>query len=176
MLKNSLLFVLALMVFAPAAQAQAVAEALKTGFVGRFDYGANRLMQLAEALPEETFAFAPNEGAMSMERVFMHIIRYNYLYPETAMGVDAPADINLDSLEEMTGKEAVLAHLEESIEHVRSLVKGMSADDLTARTELYGSETIQLNVLMQLQSHMAEHIGQLLAYTRMNDIIPPWSS
>ena len=159
----------------PLAHAQEVAEEMKAGFLGRFNYGANRLMQLAEALPEETFAFQPGDGAMSMERVFMHIIRYNYLYPEMSMGVDAPAGIDLDNLEDMTGKAAVLAHLEDSIEHVRTLVNGMSAEDLTAKTELYGGETIKLNVLMQLQAHMAEHLGQLLAYTRMNNVTPPWS-
>lgn len=133
-------------------------------------------MQLAEALPEETFAFTPNEGGMSMERVFMHIIRYNYLYPESSLGIDAPAAIELDNLEAMTGKAAVLAHLEDSINHVRNLVNKMSAADLTAKTELYGNETIKLNVLMQLESHMSEHLGQLLAYTRMNNVTPPWSS
>ena len=30
-------------------------------------------------------------------------------------------------------------------------------------------------VLTQIDTHMAEHLGQLIAYSRVNGIVPPWS-
>jgi hypothetical protein len=30
-------------------------------------------------------------------------------------------------------------------------------------------------VLLQLVAHMNEHLGQSIAYARMNGIVPPWS-
>jgi len=30
-------------------------------------------------------------------------------------------------------------------------------------------------VLINLETHMAEHLGQAIAYSRMNGIVPPWS-
>ena len=63
---------------------------LKQGWMTRYNYAAYRLVQLAEAIPEDKFAWSPGEGVMSVERVFMHIIRYNYLYPATSLGMAAP--------------------------------------------------------------------------------------
>ena len=30
-------------------------------------------------------------------------------------------------------------------------------------------------VLLQLLAHMNEHLGQSIAYARMNGVVPPWS-
>lgn len=166
---------LSLFLLVPSAHGQETFDDVKQGFFQRYNYGASRLAQLAEVLPEETFDWKPNEGAMSMERVFMHIIRYNYLYPESALGIASPEGIEVDNLEEMTGKETVLAHLQDSFDHVRNALEGMSDEELHQKVEFYGSETQAINVFLQLQAHMAEHVGQLLAYSRMNDVVPPWS-
>jgi hypothetical protein len=42
-------------------------------------------------------------------------------------------------------------------------------------TELYGRDVEKWAVLVQLVAHMNEHLGQSIAYARMNGIVPPWS-
>ena len=155
--------------------AQDASPDLKAGFLIRYNYAAHRLIQLAEAIPEDKFAWSPGEGVMSVERVFMHIIRYNYYYPASSLGIAAPAGIDVANLESLTGKATVLDHLQASLDHVRDLVKPMSEADLGRRVTLYGQETAAWNVLHQLQVHLGEHLGQLIAYARMNDVVPPWS-
>ena len=35
--------------------------------------------------------------------------------------------------------------------------------------------TTRRAVLAMLDSHISEHLGQLIAYARMNGVVPPWS-
>ena len=41
--------------------------------------------------------------------------------------------------------------------------------------ELYGRQVASWAVLLQLLTHMNEHLGQAIAYARMNRVVPPWS-
>lgn len=159
----------------PVVEAQDAAPDLKEAFLTRYNYAAYRLVQLAEAMPEDKFAWSPGEGVMSVERVFMHIIRYNYYYPASSLGIAAPDGLDGEHVEMRTGKATVLNHLQASLDHVRDLAEPMSEADLNRRVTLYGRETAAWNVLHQLQVHMGEHLGQLIAYARMNDVVPPWS-
>lgn len=169
------LALIASLVIAPAVQAQNTPADLKDGFKGRYHYAAQRLVALAEAIPEDKFAWSPGEGVMSIERVFMHIIRYNYYYPASSLGIEAPDGIDVPNLESLTGKAVVLDHLRPSLDHVAEVLANLSEADLSQSVVLYGRDTEAWNVLFQLQGHMAEHLGQLIAYARMNEIVPPWS-
>jgi hypothetical protein len=35
--------------------------------------------------------------------------------------------------------------------------------------------TTMRGLLTEVDTHIAEHMGQLMAYCRMNGIVPPWS-
>ena len=169
------LVLVASMAIAPAVTAQKTPADLRDGFLGRYEYAARRLVSLAEAVPAEKYAWSPGEGVMSIERVFMHIIRYNYYYPASSLGVAAPEGLDVPNLEMLTGKATVLDHLSPSLDHVRQVLAQMSEDDLRESVVLYGRDTEAWNVWHQLQVHMGEHLGQLIAYARMNGIVPPWS-
>ena len=104
----------------------------------------------------------------------MHIARYNYMYPDQNMGVPAPMAY-ADLEEDVTDKARALEILAASMDHVRSVVEGMSDADLEASTTLYGREVGNWAVLLQLVTHMNEHLGQSIAYARMNGVVPPWS-
>ena len=49
------------------------------------------------------------------------------------------------------------------------------AEALEAETELYGRTGPAWAVLVQLETHLSEHLGQSIAYARMNGVVPPWS-
>ena len=174
-MKTFLPLALVTLLLTTSALGQSTSEKFKGDFEGKFAYASNRLVALAEATPEELFSWKPMEGAMSMEKVYLHIARYNYLYPELNMGMPAPDDVDLDTMEDLAGKEHVLKHLEASIAHVKELVAGMDAESLEKATRLYGNDMENWGVLFQLITHMSEHTGQVVAYARMNEIVPPWS-
>jgi uncharacterized damage-inducible protein DinB len=144
-------------------------------FLNHFEESMRKFIALAEAMPANKFTWSPGTGVMSVGRVYGHVARYNYMYPATSMGIATPAGVGLDTLENMTDKTQIVALLKRSTEHVRTNVTRLSDSDLARGTKLYGRDVQQWAVLMQLVAHMNEHLGQSIAYARMNAVVPPWS-
>lgn len=136
---------------------------------------ASRVLDLAKAMPAEKYSWRPDEGVMSVEEVYTHIARYNYLYPATSLDIPAPDDVDMENMESITGKDRVVAVLEASINHLMNAVKEMPVEKLHKSTQLYGRTVNGQAVLMQHITHMSEHVGQSIAYARMNGIVPPWN-
>lgn len=148
----------------------------KAEFLGQFGTVATRLVDLARAMPADTYDWRPMEGVASVADAYMHIARYNYYYPDVALGVEPPADVDYESLEGVvTAKEEVVPILERSLEHVRRNVEAMTETELNAGTRLYGRDVAAWSVLLQLLTHMNQHYGQEIAYARVNGVVPPWS-
>ncbi len=145
-------------------------------FSGQFEASARKLVDLAKAMPADSYSWRPMEGVATVASAYMHIARYNYMYPDMNLGVDPPAGVEYRTLEErVTEKDQVVEVLAASMDHVRKVVQGMSDADLEAPVRLYGREVAGWAVLLQLVTHMNEHLGQEIAYARMNGVVPPWS-
>ena len=162
-----------------AGQTMPGADGMSSGFgaeiLQQFEASTSKLAALAEAMPESAYDWSPGKGVMPVGQVYMHIARYNFMYPETSMGIPAPDDIDQSTMESIRDKDRILELLGRSIEHVRTLGAELSDADLAERTTLYGRDVAQWAVLLQLVTHMNEHLGQSIAYARMNGVVPPWS-
>lgn len=163
-----------LLVISSTSLLQAQSNNFKEQFSQHFDY-ASRVLSLAEKMPAEKYSWRPEEDVYSVERVYTHIARYNFYYLENSLGIPAPDDVDVDNIESITGKENVVEILEQSIQHVKESVENMDESKLSEHTELYGRTVNGQAVLMQLITHKSEHVGQAIAYARMNGIVPPWS-
>lgn len=168
------LLVLTLAATPAPAQTQASTNNFKQQFLRHFNY-ASRVLSLAEAMPADTYSWQPSEEVYSVAKVYAHIARYNFLYLESSLGIPAPKDVNLETMESITKKEDVIAVLKQSIQHVKSAIQQMPNSKLSEPTELYGQTVNGQAVLMQLITHYSEHAGQAIAYARMNAIVPPWN-
>ena len=158
------------------ASAQAAAPAnFRDEFLGQFNNSMEKLIALAKAIPEDRYNWSPGPGVMPVSQVYAHIARYNYLYPQANMGVKAPAGVDVENLEKTSGKAQIVDLLERSAAHVRTSVSQMPEGQLSQPTRLYGRDVPQWAVLFQLLAHMNEHVGQSIAYARMNNIVPPWA-
>lgn len=152
------------------------AASFNAEFLRHFNTSSRKFIALAEAMPADTYSWSPEEEAMSVELVYMHIARYNYNYLHTYLGAGLPSGIDLDAMEEITGKEEVLQHLKNSVDYVRKVSSEMGEEGLAKPTRLYGRDVEGWGVMMQLITHMNEHLGQSIAYARMNKVTPPWSN
>ena len=141
----------------------------------QFDASMRKVVALADAMPEGTYSWSPGAGVMEVGHVYMHIARYNYLYPTQNLRLSLPAGIEPDRMETVRDKAQVLAALRESRDWVLESVGTMTVDELEGTTMLYGREASGWAVLVQLLAHMNEHVGQSIAYARMNGVVPPWS-
>ena len=110
---------------------------------------------------------------MEVAEVYMHLARYNFMYLDENLGIASP--IPYADLESIRDKERVREIFARSVDHVNASAAAMTEAALDAETRLYGREVPGWAVLFQLLSHMNEHVGQSVAYARMNDVAPPWS-
>ena len=164
----------ALLVAGPAL-AQSPSMDYRDDLLGHFEQSGRKMELLSRAIPAELYTWSPGEGVMSIARVYMHIARYNYMYLEENLGIPAPSGVDWPNFESITDKETVVDLLAKSIEHVKNSVGNMNEADLLRETTLYGRQVAGWAVLVQLVAHMNEHVGQSIAYARMNGIVPPWS-
>ncbi len=163
-------------VFTIPAQAQDAPADYRDEFLNHFQGSSAKVTQLSATIPADLYAWSPGEGVMSIARVYMHIARYNYMYLDEQLGISAPYGVDWQNFESITDKDQVVKLLAESIAHVKTAAMQMSEQDLTTQTQLYGRDVAGWAVLFQLITHMNEHVGQSIAYARMNGIVPPWSS
>ena len=105
-----------------------------------------KFIDLAQAIPESAYAWRPT-GARSIGEVLLHVASDNYFIP-IYMGKPAPAATNLVATDFKT-----LETFEK-----RKLTKAQIVSELEASFK-----------------HLHEHLGQLIAYARSNNIAPPWS-
>ena len=157
------------------AAAQEAPEAIREDILRQFDASMRKFEALAQAMPETAYEWSPGEGVMPVARVFAHVARYNYYYPAEGLGAPPPEGVDLATMEAITDKERIVALLARSGEHVRTLARQGSDADWAAPARLYNRELARWGVLLQLVTHMNEHLGQSIAYARMNGVVPPWS-
>lgn len=160
---------------AMAGQHHSTAVAVRDELMAQFNMSMRKFIALAEAMPADKFTWKPQADAMVVGHVYAHVAHYNYYYPQSAMGVAAPATMKLDTLENLRDKAQIVALLKASTEHVQKAVAAMDGEKLDKGTKLYGRDVPTWAVLVQLVAHMNEHLGQSIAYARANSIVPPWS-
>jgi len=168
--------ILAAAVSSPIVAQQATPDFLEE-FELQFRASARKFVALAEAMPESAYSWRPGEGVSSIAEVYMHVASYNYMYPHQNLGLAGPVPESEYSRweDEVTGKAEVVEILTASMQYVRDVTDGMKSGPVDGPTGLYGRTVGEWAVLFQLITHMNEHLGQSIAYARMNGVVPPWS-
>lgn len=130
-----------------------------------------KVERLAREIPAELYDWRPGEGVRSVSEVLMHIANGNFLLARD-LGVPRPEDIPED-LEAITDKDRVLMILSRSFEQAKTAFEQTVAGDLDRK--VWENGTTARGVLLRLLVHAGEHLGQLIAYARVNGVVPPWS-
>ena len=133
-----------------------------------------KLVALAEAVPDDRLGWRPSEGVRSFSEALMHAANAHYFFARQ-VGVDPPAGLDVAGLEAITGKKEVLAALEAAFDQAEKMVEATRDRPLEETVEVYGREYTIAGVLHGAVSHSHEHLGQLIAYARSMGIVPPWS-
>jgi uncharacterized damage-inducible protein DinB len=134
-----------------------------------------KLVALAEATPQEKYGWRPAPGVRSVSEVYMHIAGGNY-FLATFVGAKMPEGLSRDMEKTVTEKAKVVEALKKSFDHARKAVEATPDSDLDKKVKFFGQEPSERMMLIVLVSHGHEHLGQSIAYARMNGITPPWSA
>ena len=151
----------------------------KKAFLFVWDDAAKKCVDLANAIPAEKYAWRPAEGVRSVGEVVQHLAGGVY-YLTLSMGVKAPAGHpqnfeEAGALEKMTTKEQATASLAKALAYGRQVAEAATAEQLEKEVDFFGQKMSARTVFLILEGHNQEHLGQLIAYARMNGVTPPWS-
>jgi uncharacterized damage-inducible protein DinB len=168
------LAVLALL--APALAAQAPTTGWRGEFLVTLNTAADKYIQLAEAMPADKMTWRPADGVRSVAEVLLHVANANYGLA-ARLGATPIAGLDLRGLEKSTTDKAeVVRHLRAAFEHFRAAVIAYPDGDAEKMIRWFGPPEISMRHFLYFNAdHNGEHLGQLIAYARMNGVRPPWS-
>jgi uncharacterized damage-inducible protein DinB len=142
----------------------------------QIDQAREKLIALAEATPAEKFGWRPAEGIRSVGEVYGHVSGANYFLP-TFWGSKIPDGLDPRGFEKQGGDKAkTIDTLKKSFDFLKQQIQTLTQADLDRKIKMFGHDATVRDAVMVLASHSHEHLGQSIAYARMNGIAPPWSA
>lgn len=162
-----------------APNAEAAAEVRKR-FLLDLDTLQSKFLALAEAFPADKYSWRPGPGVRSVGEAFMHVASEYYVFTPMAYGaarspVIPPGPESFTKFEATSTKDDVMKHLKEGFAYMKLTISGIDGAKLTGPQQLFGSSRTIVETSLIMSGDLHEHLGQLIAYARMNGIKPPWS-
>jgi uncharacterized damage-inducible protein DinB len=183
-MKNTL-YALAVCTSVVAAVASARAEdpkGFRADLIGQVEYVQKQILDLENAIPDAKMTWRPNKDVRSISEVYSHVAFSTYMLLQFA-GVKLPDGITITTPGDATkwetastDKKVIRDQLMKSFEFAKSSIAGMSDASLENMVDFFGQKMTVRSVLLVLLSHMHEHLGQSIAYARMEGIEPPWTA
>ena len=140
----------------------------------------DKYLRLADAMPESAYGWRPEEGVRSVSEVYMHIVAANIGIVTSVLQVPPPAMADpawydFQNAESITDKMTIGEALAASFDYLAEVVQNSSDGRMQEAVDLFGEETSVRGALLLVITHCHEHLGQSIAYARMNGVTPPWS-
>lgn len=165
---------LLLVVFAASglrAQTAAAPSSFQSAYASDADRLSGKFAGLAGAMTGK-YDWKPGQGVRSVGEVFNLIVMENGMLTRVITGAAAPSG---PKPEPITDPAKLQAALKSSYADLQKAISGLSDSDLSAPVKLFGRDMTKQGAIMLLIMDQHEHLGQSIAYARMNGVVPPWS-
>jgi uncharacterized damage-inducible protein DinB len=134
-----------------------------------------KFTDLANAIPSDKFSWRPSADSRSFAEVFLHVAGERYAILKL-MEADVPAGFDAKTFEKSTtDKDRIVEELNKSWEFTKKTIEGMSNQDFAKLLPKLGPQANAGDVVYILVADAHEHLGQAVAYARVNGIVPPWT-
>jgi uncharacterized damage-inducible protein DinB len=144
-------------------------------FLEEIAYYEQRYTHIAEAMPAEKYTWRPAEGVRSVGEVFAHITVANYGVAR-ALGTPPPAGIDPKAILALSSdKPKLVQALKDSFAHFRSAILALNDADSDKPQKMFNRQTTLRGSFIVITGHFGEHLGQSIAYARVNGVVPPWT-
>jgi len=139
----------------------------------------DKFVGLAGALDASQYEWRPMEGVRSVREVLALTVAEAHLFP-TLWGARPPERAESGFEAEMARAQALsradlIRELEVAFEFFRDQVAGMDEETRMSDGSYFGRPMPTHASLSMALADMHEHLGQLIAYARTNQVVPPWS-
>lgn len=142
-----------------------------------------KMVGLAKAMPEKAYGWKAG-AARSTAEVLQHVAAENYFLP-ASLGVTVPAATRINPTDynsvqayenRKASRDEVIAELEKSFAHFKQALATVAPAQMSEEIKMFGQTFTKQRFLILTATHLHEHLGQLIAYARANDVKPPWSN
>ena len=149
-------------------------------FVMDLDTLQSKFLALSDAIPADKYAWRPAPGVRSVGEVFMHVASEYYVYAPMSYGAARSPVIPrgpdaFKTFESKSTKADVQKHLQEGFAYAKQQIEGLDPAAITGTKKLFGGDHTIIETSFIMTDDLHEHLGQLIAYARMNGVTPPWS-
>ena len=154
------------------------AAAVKASFINDLETLHGKFVGLAQAFPQDKYTWRPMEGVRSVSEVLMLAAMEGYSFIPSSFGAK-PADLGsreeMGKLRTLTDKAQIIDHLNKGFAHAKMELEALDASTLTGKRKVMGRDLSVTDTALAIGGDLHEHLGQMIAYARMNHIVPPWS-
>ena len=183
MMKSIVLIALAIASSTAAlAQVSAVPLTAAQVFDNRISSAEKEIVSAAEAMPQEKYAFAPNNGEFKGVRTFAeqvkHLAAANYQLGARILGEEPPHnERNETAPDSIRTKAEIVEYLRASFVYLHKAAATFNDNNLVVPIPgTTGSwQRTRLGLSIDAIAHAYDHYGQIVEYLRMNGIVPPAS-
>jgi len=133
------------------------------------------IVSLAQAMPAEKYTWRPAEGVRSVSEVYLHMAGANFGLTAVAGAPPFPGFKFQGFEKSTTDKTKVIELLNQSFEYAETSISNMSDADLLKPLKFQEFTSVG-DVVLHIVAHAHEHLGQSIAYARMNGVVPPWTA
>ncbi len=147
-------------------------------FTGAVEAAEGKLLALEGAMKGKE-SWRPMEGVRSVSETYLHVAFGNYLMMKL-VGFEPPADVNF-SMDikkwdtQTTDLSTIADILKASFSFLRASAQKVTPAQLDETMNFFGTEMTKRHAMLEAVGHIHEHLGQSIAYARMNNVVPPWT-
>jgi hypothetical protein len=130
---------------------------------------SDKFSGLAKVL-DGKYDYKPGQGIRSTADVLNLIVLENGLLAGVLTGA-APGPRAAPVTDAAKMQDA----LKNTYANLKKAIEGLSDSDLNTSVKMFGRDTTKRGAILMALNDQHEHLGQLIAYSRVNGIVPPWS-
>ena len=128
------------------------------------------------AMSQDQISWAPAEGIRTCGQIYLHVAEANQMLASFMSGTKMDGERG-EMEKSTTDKNEIDKMLKDSFTAVKEAAGKLTEEDLNKMVQTpFGMEMSLRNFMISLLNHSHEHLGQGIAYARMNDVTPPWSA
>lgn len=160
-----------------AAVAAPAAPGIRGEIIANMQDASEKVIELAGAVPARKWSWRPAKGVRSVGEAYLHIAQANYLLC-SFLGAKPPMPeavlAKLDTTP--TTVDRTLQLLKDSFAFAEKVIADTPDAELATTARFFGQPMTKEAIMLALASHTHEHLGQSIAYARMNGVVPPWTA
>ena len=163
-----------------AAKQDDIAKSIAESVGGTLQFAEGNFLGVAEAMPEDKYSYIPAGGNFDGVRSFgeqvKHVTCAQFAFFNEFEGKKPPDDCEKGGHDPAKTKAELIKYLKDSFDYSNRVLATLTPNNALDRVEgRYAGPNTKLGISVIAVWHITDHYGQLVAYLRLNGIVPPFT-